>query len=76
MIKLEELQNYTGIETKKRRIKTLNGLRLVDITATFAGGGGYIISFAYDEEKLYEIGYVEEKIATKWGEKTKLILKI
>jgi len=71
MIKLEKLKNK-GFEIKKRRIKTLDGMKLVDITAIFTGGGGYEITFAFDGEKLYEIDYIEEKIATRWGEKTKL----
>jgi len=71
MIKLEEIKNK-GFKIKKRRTKTLSGLKLVDISAEFQGGGGYTITFAYDGEKLYEIDYIEEKIATRWGEKTKL----
>jgi len=71
MIKLEELKNK-GFKIKKRRVKTLDGLKLVDISAKFIEIGSYTITFAFDGEKLYEIDYVEEKIATRCGEKTKL----
>jgi len=65
-------------ETKKRRMKTLCGMSIIDITAIFYVGeknqtkGGCTASFAYDNKTdtlLYKIEYKEEEITTKWGKK-------
>jgi len=83
MINIQEL-NPKEFETKKRRMKTLCGMSIIDITAIFYVGeenrtkGGCTASFAYDNSDetntiLYKIGYKEEEITLKWGKKkTKL----
>jgi len=71
MIKLEELKNK-GFKIKKRRVKTLDGLNIVEIIAKLEKTGTYTKTFAYDGEKLYKVSFEIEEIPTKWGIKTKI----